>query len=178
MKKLLIMTISLTTLFLFWCQQITNTQTEISIEKQTGENIEEIVEPTEEATWFIIQSFNDCLNAGFPIMESYPRQCNDGTTTYVEEISQENTQKTTTGNNITWENLDTQSQQATWNTVNVLQQKLKAMVERRNQKTQNNSWIISATPTNNTGSATNTNEQVTEEDIENLEKIIEEIIKN
>lgn len=178
MKKLLIITISLTTLFLFWCQEITNTQTEISIEEQTGENIEEIVETAEEATWFVVQSFEDCLNAWFPVMESYPRQCNDGTTTYVEEISQENTQEITSGNSITWESLDTQSQQTTWNTVSVLQQKLKAMVERRNQNTQNNSWTMIATPTNNTGSTTNTNEQVTEEDIENLEKIIEEIIKN
>jgi hypothetical protein len=36
----------------------------------------------------MIESFDDCINAGFPIMESYPRQCNDGTTTYTEEIKE------------------------------------------------------------------------------------------
>lgn len=33
-----------------------------------------------------ITNFQECIDAGFPAMESYPRQCNDGTQTYVEEV--------------------------------------------------------------------------------------------
>lgn len=35
-----------------------------------------------------ITSFAECMAAGFPIMESYPRQCSDGTKTFVEIIEQ------------------------------------------------------------------------------------------
>lgn len=31
-----------------------------------------------------ITSFEECLDAGYPVMESYPRQCNDGTNTFIE----------------------------------------------------------------------------------------------
>ncbi len=37
---------------------------------------------------FKIDSFESCIAAGNPVMESYPRQCNDGTTTFTEEINQ------------------------------------------------------------------------------------------
>jgi len=33
-----------------------------------------------------IGSFEDCILAGFPAMESYPRQCNDGSATWVEVL--------------------------------------------------------------------------------------------
>lgn len=36
--------------------------------------------------WVVIRSFQECMDAGYPIMESYPRQCNDGNQTFVEEI--------------------------------------------------------------------------------------------
>ena len=37
-----------------------------------------------------ITNFQECIDAGYPAMESYPRQCNDGKNTYIEEvISQE-----------------------------------------------------------------------------------------
>lgn len=33
-----------------------------------------------------ITNFEECIAAGYPIMESYPRQCNDGSRTYAEVI--------------------------------------------------------------------------------------------
>ena len=33
-----------------------------------------------------IDSFEDCVSAGYPIMESYPRQCTNGADTWTEEI--------------------------------------------------------------------------------------------
>jgi len=33
-----------------------------------------------------VGSFEDCVLAGFPVMESYPRQCNDGSVTWVEVL--------------------------------------------------------------------------------------------
>jgi hypothetical protein len=36
----------------------------------------------------VIDSFESCAAAGFAVMESYPRQCNDGTTTFVEVITE------------------------------------------------------------------------------------------
>jgi len=33
-----------------------------------------------------ITSFQECLDAGYPIMESYPRQCNADGNSFVEEI--------------------------------------------------------------------------------------------
>jgi len=35
----------------------------------------------------VISSFQECMDAGYPIMESYPRQCSDGEQTFVEEIA-------------------------------------------------------------------------------------------
>jgi len=32
-----------------------------------------------------INSFDDCIKAGYPAMESYPRQCSDGEQTFIEE---------------------------------------------------------------------------------------------
>jgi len=34
-----------------------------------------------------VNSFADCENRGFPVMESYPRQCRAGDKTFVEEIA-------------------------------------------------------------------------------------------
>ena len=34
-----------------------------------------------------ITNFEECVAAGNPVMESYPRQCSDGENTYVEDIS-------------------------------------------------------------------------------------------
>lgn len=36
-----------------------------------------------------ITNFEECMLAGYPIMESYPRQCSDGNTTFVEIIQNE-----------------------------------------------------------------------------------------
>jgi hypothetical protein len=36
-----------------------------------------------------ITNFEECVAAGFPVMESYPRQCNDGENTYVEQINED-----------------------------------------------------------------------------------------
>lgn len=33
-----------------------------------------------------ISTFEECLEAGFPIMESYPRKCSDGVNTFVEDL--------------------------------------------------------------------------------------------
>lgn len=35
----------------------------------------------------VISSFQECLDAGYPIMESYPRQCNAGGNNFVEDIA-------------------------------------------------------------------------------------------
>jgi len=37
-----------------------------------------------------VNDFSSCVNAGYPVMESYPRQCNYNGRTFVEEISWEN----------------------------------------------------------------------------------------
>lgn len=34
----------------------------------------------------VIASFEDCLAAGYPVSESYPRQCSNGGTTFVEAV--------------------------------------------------------------------------------------------
>ncbi len=34
----------------------------------------------------IVNNFEECLGAGNPVMESYPRQCRSGDKTFVEEI--------------------------------------------------------------------------------------------
>ena len=34
----------------------------------------------------VITNFEECVAAGNPVMESYPRQCSDGTTTFTEVI--------------------------------------------------------------------------------------------
>lgn len=36
-----------------------------------------------------ISSFQECLDAGYPIMESYPRQCNADGNNFVEELTDE-----------------------------------------------------------------------------------------
>ena len=33
-----------------------------------------------------MDSFEDCILAGYPAMESYPRRCSDGTQTWTEEL--------------------------------------------------------------------------------------------
>lgn len=38
------------------------------------------------ATGAEITSFEECIAAGNPVMESYPRQCRAGDTVFVEEI--------------------------------------------------------------------------------------------
>lgn len=35
-----------------------------------------------------IKSFDDCVAAGYPVMESYPRMCKVDNTTFVEKIEQ------------------------------------------------------------------------------------------
>ena len=38
----------------------------------------------------VISSFNDCASAGYPVMESYPRQCAVNGVTYTEIITNQN----------------------------------------------------------------------------------------
>lgn len=189
MKNFLIITVSLTTLFLIWCQTITNSDPAIEIPindiQDSTWNTQEINWDIQDATGFIIQSFEDCLNSWFPIMESYPRQCNDWTTTYTEDIKEDltgNILSGTTWNEITTdlENIQETNEQeniSSWTNLSILQQKLKAALERRNQESQNNSWIIQSTPTNTPQTSTSWDEQVTEEDIENLENLLENLVE-
>lgn len=188
MKKFLIITVGLTTLFLIWCQT-TNPNPAIGIPindvQDSTWDIQEITWDIQETTGFIIQSFEDCLNSWFPIMESYPRQCNDWTTTYTEDIKEDPTTNILSGwtwNEITTdlENIqETQEQEdiSSWTNLSILQQKLKAALERRNQESQNDSWIIQSTPMNTPQTSTSSNEQVTEEDIENLENLLENLVE-
>lgn len=178
MKKTTIIMAGLSMIFLMGCQKITTTpiipentgniQTGIIEEQVTGDTKAEIN----------ITSFNDCLNAGFQIMESYPRQCNDGTTTYTEEIKNEITISWSIENSDQTGSIEEQPKeqpQESWTNLSLLQQKLKAMVERRNQESS-----TSKTSVQTTSSPTTTItswEKVTEEDIENLENIIDEILK-
>ncbi len=37
-----------------------------------------------------INNFQDCISAGYPTMESYPRQCSDGKNTWTEKVGNEN----------------------------------------------------------------------------------------
>lgn len=39
----------------------------------------------------VIDSFEDCIAAGYPAMESYPRQCSDGEQTFIEVLANINT---------------------------------------------------------------------------------------
>lgn len=43
--------------------------------------------PTEKVTTIAITNFEECVAAGFPVMESYPRQCNVNGQTFVENLS-------------------------------------------------------------------------------------------
>lgn len=43
----------------------------------------------EEVPQFTVSNFEECELAGFPIMESYPRQCASGEVTFVEDIGNE-----------------------------------------------------------------------------------------
>jgi hypothetical protein len=38
---------------------------------------------------FVVSNFEECMLAGFPIMESYPRQCASPSGTFVENIGNE-----------------------------------------------------------------------------------------
>lgn len=181
MKKFLIITTGLGMLFLMWCQKTTITTNPFQSEEITGANeeitgsIEEITGSIEEITGFLIQSFEECISAGFPIMESYPRQCNDWTTTYVEEIT---VSQTLTGEKTNeTEQIENKEEVSTWTNLSQLQEKLKAMMERRNQQTVSNTWTNSWTTSNTIWTTGATNEVVTEQDIENLENIIDTIIK-
>lgn len=43
-----------------------------------------------------VNSFEDCVAAGNPVMESYPRQCKHNNQTFIETITKENTRNTIT----------------------------------------------------------------------------------
>ena len=191
MKKFLIITVSLSTLFLVWCQTTTSLDPEIEnpIDKtqEITWNIQNDTWNIQEQTGFMIESFDDCINAGFPIMESYPRQCNDGTTTYTEEIKEapqedliDNTE-VLTWKDLTWENLgtnlETTQETSTWKDLSILQQRLKAALERRNQENQDETQSETQNETQPITPSTTTSwgEQVSEEDIEYLENLIENL---
>lgn len=87
MKKLLIITSILSSLVLIWCN-LNRTWNEITentdfINSQSWEIQEEIKEEAK------INNFQDCVAAGNPIMESYPRQCTHNWQNFVEEITWE-----------------------------------------------------------------------------------------
>lgn len=177
MKKFSIVIVGFGTIFLMGCQKIETLPT--PVEQLTGTSETTGLIETgilQENTGISIQSFQDCLEAGFPIMESYPRQCNDGITTYTEIITQDlSGQQTPEKEDIIEPKLE-----ETGTNLSILQQKLRAMMERRNQQIQSwttNSWTSTNTNPVVTTTANSGNEQVTEQDIENLEKIIDEIIK-
>jgi hypothetical protein len=44
------------------------------------------LKPAEVKTQIEIRNFNECVAAGFPVMESYPRQCSANGNNFVEEI--------------------------------------------------------------------------------------------
>lgn len=87
MKKLLIITALASSLILFWCNvnksdpiDEENTQQEEIIEIETWEVQEENLE---------INNFQDCVDAGLTIMESYPRQCGYNWIVFTEEVPEE-----------------------------------------------------------------------------------------
>jgi hypothetical protein len=45
---------------------------------------------TKKDNLLVISSFQECMDAGYSVMESYPRQCNDGNQTFIEEIEDSN----------------------------------------------------------------------------------------
>ncbi len=167
MKKILIGICIFSSVFLVWCQKEWSNIWEIQPQTITG-----------------IQSFEDCKNTGFPIMESIPRQCNDGITTFTEDSPQ----------NISWEiqtwseDIDQQAEILidTWSTGTILEnneqentdndsesikEKFKMFLQNKTQKTQVNEQTE---PIQNIDQPTN--EKVTEDDIEKLENIIDNII--
>lgn len=173
MKKLFAITVVAGALFLIWCQKsptIINDQTNVIASGNEAIQPETWLNQTGN-TGMLVQSFEECAKAGFPIMESYPRQCNDGTTTFVEKL--ENTQETSTWNKSeeatqTWSIVEPEKT-STWTNYEALQQKLKAMMERRTKQPE---------PTSTNTTINNTwDSKVTEDDIQNLENIIEQIIK-
>ncbi|MCH7492313.1 Gmad2 immunoglobulin-like domain-containing protein [Patescibacteria group bacterium] len=45
--------------------------------------------PESDISVSIISSFDDCVAAGHPVLEIYPRQCSDGSQTFTEDIGNE-----------------------------------------------------------------------------------------
>lgn len=163
-----------------WCQKITNSDqnnenpTDINNEL-TGIN-EELTWFDQELTWVNketikpeILSFEDCLNAGFPILNNYPRECNDWTNIFIEEKNDEILvieEDLITSGNI--ENNEIESN--TWENKNDLQSKLKAVLERRKKEAE-------AKNQNETEPKSTNNDNITEEDIEKLEDFINKVIQ-
>lgn len=42
--------------------------------------------PVRPVDHFVVTNFEECVAAGYPVMESYPRQCSDGTNTFEETV--------------------------------------------------------------------------------------------
>lgn len=80
MKKLIVISVLLISLILFFgCTVIEqNDDTNNAIIDDDNTDV------TDENK---ITNFEECVEAGFPVMESYPRQCSDGKNTFVEDIS-------------------------------------------------------------------------------------------
>lgn len=75
MKKLIFMSVLLISLILFFGCTVQEQNNYNNSDDSNNENIDNN-----------ITNFEECINAGFPAMESYPRQCSDGENTFVEEI--------------------------------------------------------------------------------------------
>jgi hypothetical protein len=143
-----------------------------------------------------IQSFEDCLLAGFPVMESYPRQCNDGTTTYVEEIpllsGNNETGSVITGDSW-WKdvwNQDLPGQtgaNVSGSKIDVIGEYIEKLREKKNEEAQQGIQGSSTAPQVQVNPdipakqpdipPAAQGDTITEQDIENLEKIINEIVK-
>lgn len=78
MKRILLILTILSVLLLAGCEEIETS------EDTTPVDIPE--EPEEEVT---VTSFEECIEAGNPAMESYPRQCQHGDQTFVEQVDKE-----------------------------------------------------------------------------------------
>lgn len=172
MKKIVVTLSIFVSLFLVGCQQT----------KITTDNSNTITWTIE--TWIqetIVSNFEECVEAGFPIMESYPRQCNDGTNTYTEEMTLEDNEEDW----LSWNNEEPTVEAENNNENTLLQEKIKAMIERRSQEQTETSttetWTEISTTTNTTtttqtNTSTYNDDEITEDDIQALENIIDEII--
>ena len=82
-KKILIALVIITTLIFIASELIkTNSSEDCATENTTTE-----ICPIDDIDFNKITNFKECVSAGNPIMESYPRRCKADGITYIEDIS-------------------------------------------------------------------------------------------